>query len=92
MRSCVQDAAEVAADLPAPDLVPKSKPKPAPLKPTIDLGSVPSAASLEAHGLDKLKQELQARGLKCGYVQHLTSRCDVVRTRVCVCVCACVRV
>jgi len=28
VRSCVQDAAEVAADLPAPDLVPKSKPKP----------------------------------------------------------------
>ena len=50
-----------------PPKMPEPAPEPAP-QPNIVLSGVKSAAELEKHGLDALKHELQARGLKCGCV------------------------
>ena len=58
--------APAAAAMPPP---PAARPPPAaaaPAAPAVDLGRYADAAALEALGLDALKAELSARGLKCG--------------------------
>ena len=55
--------APAAAAVPPPAVQP---PPAAPAAPAVDLGRYADAAALEALGLDALKAELAARGLKCG--------------------------
>ena len=56
--------APAAAAMPPPAARPP--PAAAPAAPAVDLGRYADAAALEALGLDALKAELAARGLKCG--------------------------
>jgi hypothetical protein len=59
-------AAAPPAPEPAPEPAPAPAAAPAPPPEPVDLAAYPSAAALEALGLDRLKAELTACGLKCG--------------------------